>query len=132
MSGPCGRHLLAHFGEIAQDVVIAGHDRDDMRVLVFPNLDACRRPRGTEPGASVRDTVDRRGSAARFAAALAAFASTHAGSSMRVERAMLLVDLPSIDGSELTDKGSLNQKAVLRRRAALVEAAVLARPATSC
>ena len=43
------------------------------------------------------------------------------GSSMRIARAMLMVEPPSIDGNELTDKGYINQRAGLERRAALVE-----------
>ena len=48
-------------------------------------------------------------------------ASDHARSSMRIARAMLMVEPPSIDGNELTDKGYINQRAGLERRAALVE-----------
>ena len=40
---------------------------------------------------------------------------------MRIARAMLMVEPPSIDGNELTDKGYINQRAGLERRAALVE-----------
>ena len=43
------------------------------------------------------------------------------GSSMRIARAMLMAEPPSIDGNELTDKGYINQRAGLERRAALVE-----------
>jgi feruloyl-CoA synthase len=43
------------------------------------------------------------------------------GSSMRIARAMLMVEPPSIDGNELTDKGYINQRAGLERRAELVE-----------
>jgi feruloyl-CoA synthase len=49
-------------------------------------------------------------------------ASTAGATSMRVARAMLMVEPPSIDGNELTDKGYINQRAGLERRAALVEA----------
>jgi feruloyl-CoA synthase len=42
-------------------------------------------------------------------------------SSLRIARAMLMVEPPSIDGHELTDKGYINQRAGLERRAALVE-----------
>ena len=48
-------------------------------------------------------------------------ASDHGGSSMRIARAMLMAEPPSIDGNELTDKGYINQRAGLERRAALVE-----------
>jgi feruloyl-CoA synthase len=43
------------------------------------------------------------------------------GSSTRVVRLLVLTEPPSIDANEITDKGYLNQRAVLERRAALVE-----------
>ena len=52
---------------------------------------------------------------------LASLAKASTGSSTRVARAILLSDPPSIDHGEITDKGSINQKAVLARRADLVE-----------
>jgi feruloyl-CoA synthase len=42
------------------------------------------------------------------------------GSSFRIHRLMLMQEPPSIDGNELTDKGYINQRAALQRRAALV------------
>jgi feruloyl-CoA synthase len=44
------------------------------------------------------------------------------GSSHRIARALILDEPPSIDAGEITDKGYINQRAVLSRRAALVEA----------
>jgi feruloyl-CoA synthase len=58
---------------------------------------------------------------AEFAARLCKLAAKATGSSNRVVRALLLVDPPSIDLGEMTDKGSLNQRAVLSNRATLVE-----------
>ena len=54
---------------------------------------------------------------------------THAETSTRVTRALLLAEPPSIDSGEITDKGSINQRAVLQRRAALVEALYAEPPA---
>jgi feruloyl-CoA synthase len=54
-------------------------------------------------------------------ARLAVFASSSTGSSNRVCRAILLAEPPSLDAGEMTDKGSINQRAVLERRAALVD-----------
>jgi feruloyl-CoA synthase len=101
--GPLRAGLLAHLGDLAQDVVIAGHDRDSVSILIFPN-------RAAGPA-----------DAARVSHALAAFNAAHGGSSTRVERAMILDEPPAIDAQEITDKGSINQKAVLRHRSALVE-----------
>jgi feruloyl-CoA synthase len=120
--GPLRAALLAALGELAQDVVIAAPERDDVRVLVFPSLAACRRLAGLPAEAPVGDVLDGDAVCAGFAAALSAFSAAQAGSSTRVTRALLLAEPPSIDGGEITDKGSINQKAVLRRRAAFVDA----------
>ena len=53
-----------------------------------------------------------------FRARLRAFAALAAGSAHRVERVVLLAEPPSLDAGEITDKGSINQRAVLGRRAA--------------
>jgi feruloyl-CoA synthase len=58
---------------------------------------------------------------AAFARLLNAFAAAASGASSRIRRAMLLAEPPSLDIGEMTDKGSINQRAVLANRAALVE-----------
>ena len=124
--GPLRAALLAALGELAQDVVIAAPERDDLRVLVFPNLAVCRRIAGAAADASAdtpaAEVLAQAGVRDRFADVLSRFSAAQAGSSTRVQRALLLAEPPSIDAGEITDKGSLNQKAVLRRRAALVDA----------
>jgi feruloyl-CoA synthase len=119
--GPLRAAVLAALGELAQDVVIAGPERDDVRLLVFPSLAACRRLAGAADGVPAVTVLAAPGVQRRFAAVLADFSAARAGSSTRVARALLLAEPPSIDAGEITDKGSINQKAVLRRRAALVE-----------
>jgi feruloyl-CoA synthase len=57
---------------------------------------------------------------AEFQRRLTSFAAAATGSSNRVVAATLIADLPSLDAGEVTDKGSINQRAVLRRRTALV------------
>ena len=63
----------------------------------------------------------------RFAALLGSFAAGQ-GSSMRVMRLILMTEPPSLDKAEMTDKGSINQRAVLASRAALT-AQLYAEPA---
>jgi feruloyl-CoA synthase len=119
--GPLRAALLARLGDLAQDVVIAGPDRADVRVLVFPNLETCaglgRRPPSPPPRAVLAQAAVRQA----FQSALERFSAGETGSSTRVVCAMLLDSPPSIDAGEATDKGSLNQKAVLRHRHALVD-----------
>ena len=98
--------LIAAGNPYIQDAVITGHDRDEVGALVFPS-----------PATKELSPAELR---AKIAAALAALAA-EGGSSMHPTRAVLTVDPPSIDANEITDKGYLNQRAVLARRAALVE-----------
>ncbi|HEX7053517.1 MAG TPA: feruloyl-CoA synthase [Burkholderiales bacterium] len=92
--------FIQHFAPHVRDVVIAGERRDELAALVFP------------AGAIDRDLFRER---------LAAFAAQGTGSSNRIRRALLLEEPPSLDAGEMTDKGTINQRAVLERRAALVE-----------
>jgi feruloyl-CoA synthase len=99
--------VIAALDPLVQDAVIAGHDRDEVGVLLFLN------PATTK---ALRPDQLR----ARIAGALTAL-SSDGGSSSRAARALILSEPPSIDGNEITDKGYINQRAVIERRAALVE-----------
>jgi len=114
--GPLRARLLACLEPYARDVVLAGADRNEIGALIFPTLDACRELAGS--GAADVTTDARVLDALRTR--LAAFAGTSTGSSNRVCRAMLLAEPPSLDAGEVTDKGSINARAVLARRVGLV------------
>jgi feruloyl-CoA synthase len=111
---------LAAAAPLLQDAVVAGHDRDDVCVLAFPNLAACRAlcsdlapdapADAVLANAAVREAV--RAGLARFSAGQ--------GSSNAVARVLLMAEPPSIDDNEITDKGYINQRAVLTKRADLV------------
>jgi feruloyl-CoA synthase len=107
-AGPLRARFLHHCSPWAQDVVIAGHDRDKVGVLIFPSATECA---GLTPE-QIR---------AKFQGLLQELAKASTGSSNRISRAMIMTEPPSIDKHEATDKGSLNQGAILRNRAALVE-----------
>ena len=85
----------------------AGADRNEIGALIFPNLDACR----TLAAGAAEVAADAR-VLAEFRADTA-FARTSTRSSTRVGRAILLAEPPSLDAGEMTDKGSINQRAVL-------------------
>jgi feruloyl-CoA synthase len=103
-------------------VVIAGHDRDYIATLIFPDIDACRRiAPDAIAGAPAAELMAGTAVRAVFEELLKGFARAGTGSSNRIACAILLDTPPSIDAHEITDKGSLNQGAVLRHRAALVE-----------
>ncbi len=120
--GPLRAAFIAHFAPFVRDVVLAGADRDEIAGLVFPDLDACRRlaPDLAADSAAAALLADARVSA-EFARRLDTFFRAASGTSNRISRLSLLADPPSLDIGEMTDKGSINQRAVLAHRAALVE-----------
>jgi feruloyl-CoA synthase len=119
-AGPLRGRFLSHSAPYAQDAVIAGHDRDFVTVLVFPALDACRELAQLPATAAAAETVANPAVRAKFQELLNELAAGATGSSSRIARAILMPEPPAIDAHEVTDKGSLNQAAVLKNRAALV------------
>jgi feruloyl-CoA synthase len=115
--GPLRARFLAHCAPYAKDVVIAGADLADIRVLVFPDFDACRRLAPDLASASPADIANDDRVRAEFQRRLSALAAAATGSSNRIVAAVLLAEFPSLDAGEVTDKGSINQRAVLRCRA---------------
>jgi feruloyl-CoA synthase len=115
--------LIAAGAPVIEDAVITGHDRDEIGLLVFPSLAGCR---GLCPHVPANAPLSELIAAPPVRAALAAGLARHnagaGGSSQRIARALLMSEPPSIDRGEITDKGYLNQRAVLTSRAALVEA----------
>jgi feruloyl-CoA synthase len=120
--GPMRMSILAHFGSLVQDVVIAGPDRAYATALFFPALNECRRLCSYLPANTPASEVLTRPEVRRaFQERLDALAAASTGTSTRIARAILMDTPPSIEAQEITDKGTINQKAVLKNRAALVE-----------
>jgi feruloyl-CoA synthase len=119
---------IAAASPVVQDALVAGQDRPFVGLLAWPNLHACRQIVGN-PEASYEDVVRHPEVLACLKQGLQAHNKSSTGaSSMRIARAMLMVEPASIDGNELTDKGYINQRAGLERRAALVERLYAERP----
>ena len=116
--GPLRARVVAGLAPYVRDVVVAGADRDYVAVIIVPDPAAC---------AGLDDAALR----AAIHPLLADLASQAAGSSNRVMRAVLLDAPLSLDAGEVTDKGSLNQRAVLAARTTLVEALYAPAPAPS-
>ncbi len=119
--GPLRGRFVDHFAPYVRDVVFAGPDQDEIAALVFPDVEACRKLAGLDADTTPAAIVAHEKVRALFAERLAALAAESRGSSTRVTRALLMAEPPSMDKGEATDKGSINQRAVLRNRAALVE-----------
>ncbi|MCJ9707253.1 feruloyl-CoA synthase, partial [Bradyrhizobium sp. SHOUNA76] len=113
---------------LVRDVVIAGINRDEVSALVVLDLDGCRLINPTLPTddliVATRDRLVREA----FRERLTGFLSQATGSSTRITRAILMDTPLSIDKGEVTDKGSINQRAVLEHRAALIEELYAANP----
>lgn len=111
--------VLACLAPIAADLVITGHDRDEIGVLIFPNPEALAEA-GYDPAAEngamscsrLLDDVKQR---------LEERAIQHSGSSTRIARALVLAEPPSLSDGEMTAKGNLNFRKILSRRAALLD-----------
>lgn len=98
--------LVSLLAPHAQDVVLTGHDRDEIGMLVFPSPQAA--------------TLSSEALQERIAGVLHALRDEGAGSSQCPACALVLAEPPSLDAGEITDKGYINQRAVLTRRAAEV------------
>jgi feruloyl-CoA synthase len=120
--GPLRARLVAACAPLLRDVVIAGINRDELSALVILDLDGCRVINPALPSgdlaAAASDPIIRQA----FAERLKTFATEATGSSTRITRAVLLDTPLSIDRGEVTDKGSINQRAVLEHRADLIDA----------
>jgi feruloyl-CoA synthase len=121
-AGVVRARLIDHLGGLARDAVICGLDREFIGALVVPDMAACRAlakdlPADAPPEAILASPAVR----LAFAEKLTDLARKSTGSSTLVKRMLLLHETLSIDRGEVTDKGSLNQRAVLRNRADLVD-----------
>jgi feruloyl-CoA synthase len=114
---------ISAMAPIAQDIVVAGHDRSDVRLLVFPNVAACRE---LAPelvyDAPVSQVLAHPRIRQLAAAGLEALRLAFPASSAHAAGALLMAEGASIDAGEITDKGYINQRIVLSRRCDLVEA----------
>jgi feruloyl-CoA synthase len=119
--GPLRARFIAASAPLVRDVVIAGINRDELSALVILDLDGCRLINPTLPlddlAATASDSLIRDA----FRERCIKFLATATGSSTRITRA-ILIDTPlSIDRGEVTDKGSINQRAVLDYRSGLID-----------
>jgi feruloyl-CoA synthase len=120
--GPLRGKVIATGAPYVQDVVVTGVNQDEIGLLVFPRVDNCRVLAGLSPDAGLADVLHAAPVRTFFQQLADALWRSGTGSANRPARMHLLVEPPSIDKGEVTDKGSINQRAVLAHRAALVEA----------
>ena len=120
--GPLRARVVSEGAPYVQDVVVTGINRGEIGLLVFPRLDDCRRLAALPPSAGPHDVLSATQVRAFFADLLVRLNRQSTGASTFVAR-MLLLDTPaSLDLGEITDKGSINQRAVQKHRETLIEA----------
>ncbi len=112
--GPLRLRLLSE-AKVLTDAVICGHDREYVSALAWVNQAEARRLCSSDEEVALDHPRLRE----HLAEALARV-NAGSGSAARVERLLLLSEPPSLDAGEITDKGYINQRACLTRRAAEV------------
>lgn len=120
--GPLRTQIINRFQPYMRDVVLAGENENEVTALGIPDMPAIRALHPElDAGLSDADVLNAQSVRAVVSERLATFARESTGSSNRLARVLLMDEPPSMDAGEMTDKGSINQRAVLGRRAQLVK-----------
>lgn len=127
--GPLRAKFVAATAPLVRDVVIAGINREELAALVILDPDGCRLINPALAAGDLKAIAADPAVRKAFRDRLTQFVRAATGSSTRIRRAILLETPLSIDAGEITDKGSVNQGAVLAHRAAVVESLYSAAPA---
>ncbi|WP_112196939.1 feruloyl-CoA synthase [Pseudomonas sp. LG1E9] len=120
--GPLRNRAVLEGSPYVQDLVIAAPDRECLGALVFPRAYECRRLAGLSADASDAEVLASAPVRQWFGDWLQRLNREATGNASRLEWIAVLDEPASIDRGEITDKGSINQRAVLQWRAAKVEA----------
>ncbi len=119
--GPMRAKIIAAGAPYVQDVVITGLNRKEVGALIFPTS-ACRKLSGLAADATLREVVESGPVQQRMQQLIDDLALTSTGSASHVALLHVMYEAPSIDKGEVTDKGSVNQRSVLKHRDDLVNA----------
>jgi feruloyl-CoA synthase len=119
--GPLRAKIIATGAPYIQDVVLTGINLKEVGAMVFPTQ-AVRALSALPASTPMADVLTSGPVLAQFQSVMNELAKTATGSAGRIARMCLLAEPPTIDRSEVTDKGSINQRAVLTHRAETVAA----------
>ncbi len=119
--GPMRSKVIAAGAPYVQDVVLTGLNLKEVGAMIFPTQHV-RTLSGLPAAAPMAEVLSHPDVVEHFQHVINELAKTSTGSATRIARAILLSDPPSIDLGEITDKGSINQRMVLKHRDALVQA----------
>jgi feruloyl-CoA synthase len=120
--GPLRAKVITMGAPCVQDVVVTGLNRDQIGLLIFPRVDSCRALSRLGAGAPLPEVLHSAPVRAFFQDLADRLWRAGSGSANRPTRLHVMAETASIDKGEVTDKGSINQRAVLTHRAALVDA----------
>jgi feruloyl-CoA synthase len=109
--------VLAACSPVLQDAIVAGADREFVGLLCWLNAAGCQKLIGENAPAALGELAQHPMVREHVRRSLTRWNEVHAGSSERIARMLLLPDAPSIDANEITDKGYVNQRLALERRA---------------
>ena len=119
--GPMRAKVIAAGAPYVQDVVLTGLNLKEVGAMIFPTQHV-RTLSGLPASAPMAEVLDNPYVKEHFQHVITQLAKTSTGSATRIARAIVLAEPPSIDLGEITDKGSINQRMVLKHRDALVQA----------
>ncbi len=119
--GPLRGKIIAAGAPYIQDVVLTGINLKEVGAMVF-STPAVRALSSLSADAPLSDILSSEPVLAKFQTILNDLAKNATGSANRIARMCLLSEPPTIDKGEITDKGSINQRAVLSHRADTVAA----------
>ncbi|MBX3504081.1 MAG: AMP-binding protein [Parvibaculum sp.] len=120
-TGTLRADVVAACTPLVQDAVVCGLDKPYIALLAWPNIAAARKIAGLPDDAAPQDAISHPKVVDYLRAALQRHNKAGGGSSTRIARIHLMLEPPSIDGHEITDKGYVNQAATAARRAPLVD-----------
>lgn len=121
--------VISAVSPLVQDCVVAGLDKEFIGILAWPNMQAAREICADQNLKTPDEILRSKAVVDYIRERLEKYNKSAGGSSARVSRIMLMTEPPSIDGHEITDKGYVNQRATLDRRARLVDALYAKDPA---
>jgi feruloyl-CoA synthase len=107
---------------LANEVVVAGADRKDVRILIFPDWEVCATAAGLDRAANPAQIASHPTVRAMFHERVAKLYAAGTGSSNRIVAALLVEVPPSSAAGELTEKGTVNSRALQRNRPELLDA----------
>lgn len=103
--------------ELIQDVCITGHNQASVGMLIFPKVSACAHLAGLPANTPINDVMKHSAVQQWFKDFLAKFNGDSTSSARTIHQIYVMTIPPSLDKGEITDKGNLNQRAILRQRA---------------